>query len=122
VAGHIRLAAGHRLDPKVVEDAAIVYSNWSDLEVFLLESRGREYATSVDPTRLPALALPRTADAMALAWRQLPHLHTAAAAGDGLIGLRERLAEVLPRMQPGSLFPVILSSVESADLRSAQQS
>ncbi|MET4134355.1 hypothetical protein ABIC21_000549 [Pseudarthrobacter sp. PvP090] len=116
VAGHIRLAAGHRLDPKMVEDAAVVYSNWSDLGVFLLESRGREYATSVVPTRLSALALPRTTDATALAWRQLTHLHTFAAAGDGVIELRKRLAEVLPRMQPGSLFPVILSPVESVNL------
>ncbi|MHA7288781.1 caspase family protein [Arthrobacter sp. MDT3-24] len=121
VAGLIRLAAGHRLDPKMVVDAAVVYSSWSDLEMFLLESRGREYATSVDPTRLSALALPRTADAMALAWRQLPHLHSATASGDGVIELRERLAEVLPRMQPGSLFPVILSTIESVDLRSEQQ-
>lgn len=115
VAGLVRLSAGYLLDREMLEDVAGVYPDWPDPIVLLIESLRREHAPFENIPRPRTHSVPRTAEVIAMAWRQLPDMTFR---NPNALGYEERLARLVPWVQSGSLFPVILNPVAASDDRS----
>lgn len=106
VATLLRPRAGLFVHPEWLEQASIIYQSWPDPAVLLAEwARAAEEPTEVFvPAELPD-DLPLTAEVMTMAWRQL------SSSPGGRTDRPEQLEvleSIVARMEPGSLFPVVV--------------
>jgi hypothetical protein len=111
----LRLLAGRPIKRAWLEKVAVVWPRWSDPAVLLVESVRQEYGPSVDVTTLDLLPVPQTAGVMALAWRLLSDQGIDGPARLSGTDLQVRLSRIMPWVQPGSMFPVILTPAPKTD-------